>query len=353
MMINKAFIINDFGEKVEAQVPVIISASRSTDIPAFYSKWLINRIKKGYIIWYNPFNQQPLYVSFKNCKVIVFWTKNPKSLIPYLKELDSLGIHYYFQYTLNNYENELLEPKLPSLGHRINSFKELSNLIGKQKVIWRFDPIILTPALTLRELLKRIWNIGNQLKGFTDKLVFSFVDINSYQKVQRNLVKETSIFSKETIKYSEPSSEQMNEIAEGLMKIQENWEKEGWKISISTCAEEIELEKYRISHNRCIAGELMKKIFAEDKELIHFLNYGMLPAESNTLFGNESNKTPLSAEKLKDKGQRKACGCMISKDIGMHNTCGHLCVYCYANTSKENVKKNLKYHNENNESIIK
>jgi DNA repair photolyase len=351
-MNDKIQIINDFGDKVEAQLPVIISASRSTDIPAFYSKWLINRIKKGHIVWYNPFNQQPLYVSFKNCKVIVFWTKNPKPLIPYLKDLDGLGIHYYFQYTLNNYEKESFEPKLPSLKNRINTFKELSNLIGKEKVIWRFDPIILTPELTPREILKRIWNIGNQLKGFTDKLVFSFVDIKSYRKVQRNLVKESSFFSKETIEYSEPSSEQMNEIALGLMKMQEYWEKEGWKISLATCAEEIDLNKYNISHNRCIDGELMKKIFAEDKELVYYLNYGVLP-ENNTLFGNELDKIPLSAEKLKDKGQRQACGCMISKDIGMYNTCSHLCTYCYANTSKETVIKNMKLYNDNNESIIK
>ncbi|MFW5871632.1 MAG: DUF1848 domain-containing protein [bacterium] len=351
-MNNKIQITNDFGDKVEAQSPVIISASRSTDIPAFYAKWFINRIKKGHIVWYNPFNQQPLYVSFKNCKVIVFWTKNPSLIIPYLKELDKIGIHYYFQYTLNDYEKELFEPNVPALAKRINTFKELSNLIGKEKVIWRFDPIILTSELTPREILKRIWNIGNQLKGFTDKLVFSFIDINSYRKVQRNLVKETSIFSKDSIENSELSTEQMNEIAEGLMKIQEYWKKEGWEISIATCAEEIDLDKYRISHNRCIDGELMKKIFSEDKELVYYLNYGKLP-ETNTLFGNEFDKTPLSAVKLKDKGQRKACGCMISKDIGMYNTCSHLCIYCYANTSKETVLKNMKHHNDNNESIIK
>ncbi len=351
-MNDKIQITNDFGDKVEAQSPVIISASRSTDIPAFYAKWFINRIKKGHIVWYNPFNQQPLYVSFKNCKVIVFWSKNPKPLIPYLKNLDSLGIHYYFQYTLNDYEKESLEPKLHTIENRINTFKELSTLIGKEKVIWRFDPIILTSELTPREILKRIWNIGNQLKGFTDKLVFSFIDINSYQKVQRNLVKETSLFSKESIESSELSSEQMNEIAVGLMKMQEYWEKEGWKISMATCAEEIDLDKYRISHNRCIDGELMKKIFSEDKELVYYLNYGMLP-ETNTLFGNEFEKIPLPAEKFKDKGQRKACGCMISKDIGMYNTCSHLCIYCYANTSKETVIKNMKLHDANNESIIK
>jgi DNA repair photolyase len=351
-MNDKIQITNDKGEKVDAQAPVIVSASRSTDIPAFYSKWFINRIKKGHIVWYNPFNQQPSYVSFSNCKVIVFWTKNPKPLIPYLKELDRIGIQYYFQYTLNDYEKELFEPRVPSLEERINTFKELSKAIGKEKVIWRFDPIIVTTQIPPREVLKRIWNIGNQLKGCTDKLVFSFIDINTYRKVQRNLVKESSQFNRETIECSELNLNQMNEIAEGLTKIREHWKKEGWNISIATCAEKIDLEKYHIEHNRCIDGEFMKEIFADDKELLYFLNYGKL-LETNTLFANEFDKIPLSAEKLKDKGQRKACGCMISKDIGMYNTCSHLCSYCYANTSKETVIKNMKLHKDNNESIIK
>ncbi|MFA5640750.1 MAG: DUF1848 domain-containing protein [Bacteroidales bacterium] len=338
MLWNKINITKPNGEVVEAVAPVIISASRSTDIPAFYAKWFINRIKKSYIVWYNPFNQQPLYVSFKNCKVIVFWTKNPKPIIPYLKELDSIGMHYYFQYTLNDYEKEAFEPNLPTLEKRINTFKELSHLIGKEKVIWRFDPIILTEKLSPREVLKRIWNIGNQLKDYTDKLVFSFIDIKPYRKVQRNIVKESPLFSRENMKYAEPTLEQMQEIAEGLMKMKEQWENEGWKISIASCAEEIDLDKYHIFHNRCIDGELIKKIFAEDKELTYFLNYGKL-SETNILFTNEFNQTTLSAKKLKDKGQRKACGCMISKDIGMYNTCRHLCIYCYANTSKETVLK--------------
>ena len=351
-MNKKVQILNDSGIKVEAQSPVIDSASRSTDIPAFYAKWFVNRIKKGHIVWYNPFNQQPLYVSFKNCKAIVFWTKNPRPLIPYLNELDKIGIHYYFQYTLNDYQQELFEPKVPSLEKRLNTFKELSNLIGKERVIWRFDPIIVTPQLTPREILKRIWSIGNQLKGYTDKLVFSFVDINSYRKVQRNLVKESSMFDKETIESSELTTSQINEIAEGLVKIRERWSTEDWDISLATCAEDVNLDKYQILHNRWIDGDLVKKLFAKDKELIYYLNYGKLP-EKNTLFGEQFVKVPLSAEKLKDKGQRKACGCMISKDIGMYNTCSHLCTYCYANTSKETVIKSMKLHNENNESIIK
>lgn len=351
-MNDKIQIRDKSGDNIEALAPIIISASRSTDIPAFYANWFLNRLKEGYVVWYNPFNQRPMYISFKNCKVVVFWTKNPNPLIPHLKELDKIGIQYYFQFTLNNYEKELFEPNVPSLEKRINSFKELSNLIGREKVIWRFDPIIVTPQLPPRQILKRVWDIGNQLKGYTDKLVFSFIDINGYQKVQRNLVKETSQFSKETIGNSELTVEQMNEIAEGLMKIREFWRQEEWLISFATCAENIDLEKYGIEHNRCIDGSLMKKIFSEDRDLVYYLNYGELP-DKNVLFKDEFKSEPLPPERLKDKGQRKACGCMVSKDIGMYNTCSHLCTYCYANTSKDTVTKNIKLHKENSESIIK
>ena len=117
-MNDKIKIITESGDQVEAQAPIIISASRSTDIPAFYAEWFVNRLKVGYCVWYNPFNQQPIYVSFKNCKVVVFWTKNPKPLIPLLKILDEKGIHYYFQFTLNDYEKEGFEPNMPTLEKR-------------------------------------------------------------------------------------------------------------------------------------------------------------------------------------------------------------------------------------------
>ena len=106
MIIKKINIITDKGISVEAISPIIISASRSTDIPAFYAKWFFNRLAKGYCAWYNPFNQQKMYISFKNCKVVIFWTKNPKPILPYLHELDEKGIHYYFQVTLNDYVKE-------------------------------------------------------------------------------------------------------------------------------------------------------------------------------------------------------------------------------------------------------
>jgi len=346
-MTDKIQVTTDSGQIVEAIAPIIVSASRSTDIPAFYANWFVNRIKKGYVIWYNPFNQQPMYVSFKRTKVVVFWTKNPAPIIPYLAELDKLGIHYYFQVTLNDYEKEKFEPNVPPINQRIETFKKLSKQIGREKIIWRFDPLIFNNDITPRTLLTRIWHIGNELMGFTDKLVFSFVDVKAYRKVKNNLVKETDSFTKENVEIAEPNEEQINELIEGLVKIRDAWAKDGWNLSMATCAEEIDLAKYKIEHNRCIDGELMKQIFSNDPELVHYLNYGKLP--ENTLFAHEANLKPVN---MKDKGQRKICGCMVSKDIGMYNTCHHLCVYCYANTSRKVVENNKLLHKENSESLI-
>lgn len=330
--------------------PVIVSASRSTDIPAFYARWFINRLVAGYAVWYNPFNQQPMKISFEKTKVIVFWTKNPAPLIPYLHELDKRGIHYYFQFTLNDYEVENFEPNIPPLEDRIRTFKELSTLIGKERVIWRFDPIIMTSCLQPHDILKKAWKIGNRIKGYTEKLVFSFVDVKNYRKVQNNLIKDTDSFTRETIDMAEPNDKQIHEIVEGLAKLRDHWKNEdGWDLTLATCAEKIDLEEYDIEHNKCIDGDLIERISVDDIELIYYLRTGKLPEPD--LFGNIP-AIPLISKKMKDNGQRKLCGCMISKDIGMYNTCHHLCVYCYANTSRKVVLANKVKHNEKSESII-
>ena len=348
-MTEKPTIVTDKGERVEATAPIIISASRSTDIPAFYAKWFFNRLTKGYCAWYNPFNQQKMYISFEKCRVVVFWTKNPTPIMSYLPELDKRGIHYYFQVTLNDYTKEGFEPNVAPVEERVKTFIDLSKQIGKEKVIWRFDPLIITPDLKPRDLLKRIWNVGNMLKGYTNKLVFSFVDVKTYRKVQNNLVKETKFFTKEDVENAEANQIQRIEIVEGLKKICEAWHKEGWNIQMATCAEDIDLESYGIEHNRCIDGELMKRIFTEDKELVYYLHTLKWPEKD--LFG-EIPPIPAKIKNVKDAGQRKICGCMVSKDIGMYNTCRHFCVYCYANTSKELVLKNKERHSDESESII-
>jgi len=341
-------ITRDNGEVVKGKAPVIISASRSTDIPAFFSKWLFSRLEKGYCSWYNPFNKaQPYFVSFKNTKVIVFWSKNPEPIIPYLEKLDKLNIHYYFQFTLNDYEREGFEPGIPNLQRRIQTFKKLSEIIGKEKVIWRFDPLILSDQLAVRDLLKKIWSVGSQIKGYTDKLVFSFADINAYKKVQNNLIRESQ-YTKETLATAEFNEDNITEFIVGLNKIKEAWTKGGWEIQLATCSEKIDLEKYRIEHNKCIDGALITRLFAEDADLTYFLSYGKLPEKTYSLFDKQNE----SVKNLKDKGQRTECGCIFSKDIGMYDTCKHHCVYCYANTSRSLVEKNYSTHNLNSESII-
>ena len=151
MPTDKIFITNDMGEQIEAIAPVIVSASRSTDIPAFYAKWFFNRLAKGYCTWYNPFNQQKMYISFSKCRAIVFWTKNPKPIMPYLHILDEMGIHYYFQVTLNDYTKEGFEPNVPSVEKLIEKYMNLLDTIGKEKVIWRFDTLIITLTIGPRE----------------------------------------------------------------------------------------------------------------------------------------------------------------------------------------------------------
>ena len=186
---KKEQIIDDFGIQRDAQFPIIVSASRSTDIPAFYCDWFLHRLKKGYSAWTNPFNGVKSYISYRDTRFIIFWSKNPKPLIEtgILDYLEKANIKCYIQYTLNDYEGNKLELNVPPLSERIETFKVLSKRLGKNAVIWRFDPLILTDEINMDTLLNRIEQIGEQLRGYTDKMVFSFADIVSYKKVESNL----------------------------------------------------------------------------------------------------------------------------------------------------------------------
>ena len=256
---DKAEIVNEQGEKVFAQTPVIVSASRSTDIPTFYADWFVERWKAGYVKWKNPFNGTPLYVSFKETRAVVFWTKNPKPIFKHLDFLDKHVKNYYFQFSLNDYDREGYEGKVPRVESRINTFKELSNRIGKDRVVWRFDPLMLTKGIDVKELLSRLENIGDQLRTYTSKLVFSFADISIYKKVESNL-------RKENIEYIEFAPDTMIEFAQGLNKLNEKW-----NLELATCAEKFDLNKYGIMHNKCVDDDLMIKLFHDDTELMKFL----------------------------------------------------------------------------------
>ncbi len=332
---GKSDIRTDTGQTVVAIHPVIVSASRSTDIPAFYSKWFFNRLDRGYCLWINPFNQARQYICFDKTRLFVFWSKNPEKMLHSLQVLDSRKINYYFQFTLNDYDADDLEPAVPPLRHRIEVFKRLSDQIGKARVIWRFDPLVLTARIDARALVEKIYRVGEKVSNYTEKLVVSFADIATYPKVRKNL-------DRAGIPYRFFREEDICFIAEKLGQLGDDL-----GLEVATCAEETDLGAYGIGHNKCIDDRLIIKNFSADDRLMAFLGVNNL--YPNLFPGFEAGARP----NLKDRGQRKACRCIVSKDIGQYNTCPHLCRYCYANFSEKTVLKNVggRTH-DNSESIL-
>jgi len=318
---EKIGLITDNGEHTTGIAPVVVSASRATDIPGFYMPWFTQRLRKGYIRWVNPFSGKPQYVSFKKTRVIVFWSKNPESLLSSFEFFNELGLNYYVHFTLNDYENENLEPGLPSLEKRIGVFKQLAEKIGKERVLWRFDPMILTETISAETILERIGSVGDQIKNYTERLTVSF--ITNYKKVQRNCASER-------IPILPVGPKDYGKIGSGLAEFAQRW-----KIRIATCAEEADLSKFGIGSGKCIDDELMIRLFGNDKALMDFLGVNRIQANLFTASG-------VTAKNLKDPGQRTLCKCIASKDIGRYNTCPHRCIYCYANYSPQKAVENYK-----------
>lgn len=299
--------------------PAILSASRATDVPAFYAEWFMNRIRAGFFRWANPFNpRQVQTVSTAKVRAIVFWTKDPAGILPHLDELDRRGFQYYFQYTLNDYEAEGYEPRVPPLAARIESFRRLADRLGPERVVWRLDPLLLTERVGVAELLGKAERLAAKLAAHTRKLVFSFADIEGYAAVKRNLARGG-------IAAREFARGEMEDFARGLAEINGTH-----GLALATCAEEVDLSVFGIAPNRCVDGELLAKLWPEDAALREFLG---------------------SRQSRKDTGQRKACGCISSKDIGRYRTCPHLCAYCYANGSRAEVERNFRAHRPDGESI--
>ncbi|MGI1691022.1 DUF1848 domain-containing protein [Thermoanaerobacter uzonensis] len=280
---------------------MIISTSRRTDIPAFYSDWFFKRIEEGYVLVRNPFNfHQISKISLKKDAVdgIVFWTKNPEKMIPKLHLIEDYT--YYFQFTLNPYDKKV-ERNVSEKSHIIEVFKKLSIKIGKERVIWRYDPIILTPEFDIEYHIKSFKEIMSKLYGYTSKCIISFVTF--YPKVRKNL---------EKIGAYEINKEQKLEIAHRFYEIAKEH-----SIKLDICAEEMDLSPYGIEHARCIDPDLIGE---------------------------------LSGKKLdvgKDKNQRKLCGCAESVDVGTYDTCLHGCIYCYANSNISSIKENVKQYDVN------
>lgn len=276
---------------------MIISASRRTDIPAFYSKWFMNRIRAGYCLVPNPRNtKQVPRVSLhpSDVEAIIFWSKNPAPLLPHLGELDKLGFHYYFQFSLNDYPRAL-EPNIPSLYDRIATFKDLSRLVGPLRVVWRYDPIIISNITPFEFHRERFAWIAEELKGVTHRVMVSIVDF--YQKTDRRLSqleKEEDFSFDRDILYSTGTASLLKDLADIARKN---------NIEIFTCAEERDYSQIGVPPGRCIDNRLLMKTQS------------------------------LNLEYKKDPYQRESCLCMVSKDIGINDTCIHGCPYCYSTTN--------------------
>lgn len=314
---DQVTIPDDRGIFRQAAAPVIVSASRATDIPAFFGDWFVHRLSCGYTAWINPWSGKRSYVSFSKARAFVFWSKNPQPFMKYLPILDRMKMPYYFLYTLNDYGPEGLEPRIPPLTDRVRTFCDLSGQIGKGRVVWRFDPLILSGTLGVDELLSRVEHLGSRLRHHTKRLVISFIDIEKYQRVRRALMAGECQGAREF------SRKEIAGFCSGLEDINE-----AWGLSISACGENEDLSCYGVARGQCISGDLLREEFSHDRELMAFLG------------DREQSGIQMPYRHLKDPGQRGACGCIASKDIGQYSTCMHLCRYCYANAGRHAVEEN-------------
>lgn len=272
---------------------MIISASRRTDIPAFFGDWLFERLEAGYCDVKNPFNGKIRRISLQREDVdaIVFWSKNPRPLMARLDELDSYNIPYYFQYTLNDYPTPL-EPSLPPIEERIETFRELSVRLGAQRVVWRYDPIVVSNITPTGFHLERFTHIAGQLGGYTDSVFISLLDPYRAATRRLNALNEQGI----CVEVDWRDDAALEVLVRGLAHVSR-----GAGMRIFSCAENPRWQDWGTEKGQCVSSDRVNR-FAGLK-----LKYS------------------------KDRGQRASCGCTKSCDIGTTGTCGHGCVYCYAN----------------------
>lgn len=270
---------------------MIVSASRRTDIPAFYGDWLMERIQVGFVDVKNPFNAaQITHVDLSPGAVdcFVFWTRNPEPFIKHLDRLDAMGYPYYFQYTITGYGSEL-ERNRPGQEVAIETFVSLSERLGKHRVIFRYDPIILTDKYTISWHLETFGQLMARLGPHTERVVFSFVD--AYRRTAKAMRAQG---------VHEISEAQMHQLAQGMMGIAAPF-----GVTLETCAEAIDLRAYGVRASSCVSAWLVERILGKTLDA-----------------------------KAPKHGGRGGCGCVKSVDIGSYHTCHHGCVYCYATGSR-------------------
>ncbi|MCF8382367.1 MAG: DUF1848 domain-containing protein [Chlorobium sp.] len=273
---------------------MIISASRRTDIPAFYGRWLLNRLKAGEVMVRNPMQSKQvsrIILKPEHIDALVFWTKNPEPFLPILPEIDAMGYSGYFLFTLTPYDLRL-EPGVPPVEERIRVFRKLSALAGRERVVWRYDPVILTETMGAAWHASSFAILAEALAGYTERCIISFLD--DYRKI-RNRMRD--------IGYVNIGKEEMADIAGRFAGTAKSFD-----IALFTCSQDIDLSHCGIRHSSCVDVELIGRISGRSRG------------------GNG-----------KDRSQRRACGCAESRDIGSYDTCMHGCLYCYAVSNPQKV----------------
>ncbi len=289
---------------------MILSASRRTDIPAFYPEWFLNRVRAGWCTVPHPFRRDlsaRVSLDPDETEAVVFWTRNPAPLLKYLPELDRRGYRYYFQYTLLDYP-ENLEPRAIPLEQKLETFRELAGRIGPERVIWRYDPVILGEEAPVSFHLARFERIADRLRGSTRRVVISLLDV--YRQITPRLEKAGVRLLGDDPEVIGPLLTKLTSIAcaNGL--------------EITSCAEKIDLSPWGILPGKCVDDELIHRVFG------------------------------IEVKKKKDPGQRKLCRCVISRDIGVYDTCPAGCIYCYAVRSMDSARKNHARHDPATPALV-
>lgn len=289
----------------------IVSASRRTDIPAFYPEWFMNRIREGYVRWMNPFSGAVYQVSLQpeDVRAIVFWSKNYLPLLPYLDELDACGYKMIFHFTITGLPN-VFEPQVPDAAELVKCARILSDRYGSEAVLWRYDPVLVSTITDPQYHISRFQGLCSEINGAVKSCYFSFAVF--YGKVLRN---SQMLRDKTGIECMDLPTDERITLANVLADI---GAEHGIEM-LSCCGDYLVGGKIKKAH--CVDADLLQRLF------------------------------PDKVDSLSTHPTRKECGCYESKDIGTYGTCPHGCVYCYANANAQAALNSYERHDSSSDML--